>query len=102
MARTCPLRQPSALFISVYKSLHYFAVYIGVHESEKREKSSEGIPETIIGEHVSGKYFAIIWTVMYNLIFCIYFKELARKQEHPVKTRIECSLLVGSPSLNSN
>ena len=100
MPRTCPLREPSALFVSIHKPFHDLAVHVRVHKGCKREKSPEGIPESIVGEHVSRQYLATIGAIVNHFFLIIYFIEAARKEKHSVKTWIECPLLVKSAPFN--
>ena len=67
MAGAEPLRQESALAIYIRQCCLYLLVGVGIKEIEQREQTTEDIPETGVGIHVSVYSLAVERTVVHCL-----------------------------------
>ena len=89
MSRTRPLRQESALQISIGQTFLDFHALVRINQVHQREKTSECVPEPGVCRHIAGTDFAVIRAVMYPLAICIDLGKVAREEERAIKAGVE-------------
>jgi len=86
---TRPFWQPPGFPVGIGKPLHDLSVQFPVHHIKKGVDCSEGIPETIVREHIARQYPAVVGAVMNDFIMLINLVEFPGKQKDPVEARVE-------------
>ena len=89
MSRACPFRKESALKPRVHKSLLHLDVLVRIDEVQQREKTAESVPETSVGEHISGTDSAVVGTVVHNITLRVNFRKIAREKYGAIEARVE-------------
>ena len=100
VARTCPFGEEAAFFICIDQSFLHFLVHRREHQVQEREQGTESIPETGIGKHITGQYFAIVRAVMNYIACCVDFIEFTREKQGAVHTGIERTILIQRTSFH--
>ena len=94
MSRTRPLRQESALQISIDKTLLDLHALVRINQVHQREKTPERIPETGVRSHIAGLHLAVVRAVVDALAIGIDLGQIAREKERAVEARVECAQTV--------
>ena len=94
VSRACPLRQEAAFLVGIDQSFLHLRVHRRIHQVQEREKATESIPETGVGKHITGKYFAIIRAVMNDITFRIYFVEASGEKYRTIQAGVESTQMV--------
>ncbi len=89
VARAGPLRKKAALFVGIDQSLLHLHVLGGIDEIEKGKEASECIPEAGIGEHVAGKHFPVVWTVVIDIAIGIDLRKVPGEEYRAIKIGIK-------------
>ena len=85
MAGARPFRKELVLSRDIRQTLLDLGIDRRIDKVQEREKGTESIPESGVGVEISVTYFSIVRTVMDNVSVFIYFIELAREEDAPVK-----------------
>ena len=94
MSRTRPLRQESALQISIDQTLLDFHALLRIDKVHKREQASEGVPESGVGRHVAGLHLAVVRAVVDALAIGIDLGQIAGEQERAIQAGVEGAQMV--------
>ena len=94
VARTCPFRQETALFISVHQTFLHLLVHLRIHQVQEGEKTAECIPETGIGKHIARQDLTVIRAIMHDLPFGIDLIEATREKQGTIQARIESTQVI--------
>src|SRR5690606_20796454 len=92
--RTRPFWKPSAFLVSIYQPFLHLGIEFGVHQVKEREKGSEGVPESCIREHVSGKDFTVIRTEMDYFIIFVDLIEFPWKKKATIEAGVKSFYLI--------
>ena len=100
MSRGGPFGQEAALTVGVGQPRLNLGIDRGIDEVQQRKQTSERIPKTRVGVHITRQHLSVVGTVMHGTAVFVQFVELAGKECRAVKARVERAVLVRSAARN--
>ena len=94
MAGTGPLREETALAVSIQKSLLHLPADGRIHQVQQRKETAERIPQPGSGVIISRQHLPCRGTVMHDLSAGIHFMELVREKQRTIQTGVERAVLI--------
>jgi hypothetical protein len=85
MTRSGPFSKVSAFLICIHKAFLHLHILLRIEKVEKREKTSERIPESCIHIHMTFMHVTVMRAVMNPVTVCIYFRYVMREDQASVK-----------------
>ena len=102
VSRARPLGEETTFLIGIDQTFLHLLINRGEHHVQEGEQTTERIPKTGIGIHITRQNLAIIGTVMDDLSISVNLIEFTREQQRTIHTRIEGPILVQITTVDLN